>query len=340
MDKLLSQDEIDALLQGIEEGKVDTTAEQPAQTDVVPFDFANQDRIIRGRMPTLDVLNDLTARAFRASFSIALRKGVDVGPRGVQMMKFGEFTRTLTVPSSLHVFKMDPLRGYALLCLDPKLVFTLVDIFFGGSGKTTFRIEGRDFTTIESKLILKVVNMIFVDLEKTWKAIHPLSFQYVRSEINPQFISIVYPSDLVIVVPFALELEEFTGMIFLCIPYATLEPIKGKLYSGYQTDQLELDHTWVERFVEHIRHTRVELVVDMGGCQISVQDLLNLKVGEVLQLDVGPTDLLTARVEDIPKFRGRAGSYGSKKAFQVDQRIRPALKRPKEEMPWERKASK
>ncbi len=338
MEKLLSQEEIDALLQGIEDGKVDTSAEQAAPADIVPFDFSNQDRIIRGRMPTLDVLNDLLARSLRNSFSLALRKVVDVGPRGVQMMKFGEFTRTLTVPSSLHVFKMDPLRGHAILCLDPKLVFTLVDIFFGGTGKTSFRIEGRDFTAIETKLILKVVNLILADLEKTWKVVHPLNFQYVRSEINPQFMSIVSPSDIVVIISLALELDEFTGMIFLCIPYAILEPIKGKLYSGYQTDELEMDHTWVERFIEHIRHAEVEVVVDLGKCQITVQDLLQLKVGEVLQLNKGVGDLLTGRVEGIPKILGKAGSYGRKKAFQVEEKIRPVLRRGREERTWERKA--
>ena len=136
MEKILSQDEIDALLKGMEDGKVDTPAEQKDQTGAVRFDFANQDRIIRGRMPTLEIINDIFARLFRNAFSMFLRKVIDFGPRGVQMMKFGEFIRALPVPSSLHIFKMEPLRGHAILVLDPKLVFTLVDIFLGGSGKT------------------------------------------------------------------------------------------------------------------------------------------------------------------------------------------------------------
>ena len=223
MDKILTQEEIDALLRGMSEGQVDTTPEESDESGIVPYDLANQDRIIRGRMPTLEIINDNLSRLFRNSLSSSLRKIIDVGPRGVQMMKFGEFVRTLPVPSSLHVFKMDPLRGHAILTLDSKLIFALVDIFLGGSGKTNFRVEGREFTAIETKLIRKVVNMFLVDMEKAWTMVQPLTVRHVRSEINPQFVSIVPPSDLVVVIPWGIELEHFTGIITVCIPYSMIE---------------------------------------------------------------------------------------------------------------------
>jgi flagellar motor switch protein FliM len=317
MEKILSQEEIDALLRGIEDGKVDTNAESPEKSGIIQFDFSNQDRIIRGRMPTLEIMNDLFSRLFRNTLSMALRKVIEVSPRGVQMVKFGEFIRGLSVPSSLHVFRMDPLRGNAVLSLDPKLVFTLVDIFLGGSGKNSFKIEGRDFTGIESKLIHKVVTWIFTELEKVWKTIHPLTIQFVRSEINPQFVSIVSPSDLVITVSFGLEIEQFTGMFTLCIPYSMMEPIKAKLYSGYQSDQLEVDHNWVQRFSERLHSTEVGVVVELGGCQITPQNLLKLKVGDVLPLEKNASDFLIAKVQGVPKFFGKAGVYGGHRAFQV-----------------------
>ncbi|MBM4333027.1 MAG: flagellar motor switch protein FliM [Deltaproteobacteria bacterium] len=322
MDKLLSQDEIDAILQGIDDGKVNTSAEQQNKSGVSPFDFTNQDRIIRGRMPTLEILNDFFARLFRNTLSMSLRKVIDVSPKGIQMVKFGEFIRTLPVPSSLHIYKMDPLRGHAILSLDPKLVFTLVDVFLGGSGKTTFRIEGRDFTAFETRLIHKVVTMVFNDLEKAWKTIHPLTIQFVRSEINPQFVSIVTPSDLVITITFGVELEQFTGFITLCIPYSTIEPIKAKLYSGYQSDQLEMDRSWVQRFYERLTISEVEVVVELGGGRITPQKLLQLKVGDVLPLDKGVGELLSAKVQGIPKLLGRAGIYGGNKAFQIEEKVK------------------
>ncbi len=321
MEKLLSQDEIDALLKGIENGKVETPAEQKDLTGVVRFDFANQDRIIRGRMPTLEIINDIFARLFRNAFSMFLRKVIDFGPRGVQMMKFGEFIRALPVPSSLHIFKMESLRGHAILILDPKLVFTLVDIFLGGSGKTNYRIEGREFTAVETRLIQKVVTMILADLEKAWKTIHPLTVHYVRSEINPQFVSIVSPSDLVITIPFGLELDQFTGMITFCIPYSTIEPIKGKLYSGFQSDQLEIDHSWIERFLERLRNSEVEMVVELARNQITTKELLDLKIGDILPLGKEVTEPLLARVQGVPKFYGKGGLCGTNKAFQVERKI-------------------
>jgi flagellar motor switch protein FliM len=269
-------------------------------------------------MPTLEILNDIFSRLFRNTVSMALRKVVEVSPRGVAMEKFGEFIRGLSVPSSLHIFRMDPLRGYAVLSLDPKLVFTLVDIFLGGTGKSSFKIEGRDFTTIESKLILKVVNWILNELEKVWGTVHPLTIQYVRSEINPQFVSIVSPSDLVITISFGLEIEQFTGMFTLCIPYSAIEPIKTKLYSGYQSDQLEVDRNWIQRFAERLKFSEVNIVVELGGCQINPQNLMNLKVGDVLTLNKNISEPLVAKIQGVPKFLGKAGVYGGHRALRIE----------------------
>jgi flagellar motor switch protein FliM len=325
MEKILSQEEIDALLNGIEEGKVETSPEPRTAggAETAPYDFSSQDRNIRGRMPTLEVLNDFFARSLRNTLTVILRKSLEVVPQKLAMMKYGEFTKTLPLPSSIHVFKMTPLRGNGLLVLDPKLVFSFVDILLGGTGRMNFRIEGRDFTAIESKLIMKVVNMIFTDLEKIWSSIHPVSFQYVRSEFNHQFAAIVPPTDLVLTLPFALEMEQTTGLITLCIPYSSLEPIKAKLYSGFQTDPLEFDHSWARRLVDQLRTTEVEMVIELGKASISTQSLLQLKVGDVLPLEKDVSEPLMAKIEEVPKFLGKAGIYGNNKAFQIDDRVKP-----------------
>jgi flagellar motor switch protein FliM len=286
MEKILSQEEIDALLKGIEDGKVETTSESPgAGPEAVAYDFANQDRIIRGRMPTLEGINDFFARSLRNPLTLILRKNLEITPHKLVLMKYGEFTRTLPQPCSIHVFKINPLRGTGLLVLDPKLVFSFVDIFLGGTGRMNFRIEGRDFTPIESKLIMKVVNIIFSELEKVWSSVHPLSFQYLRSEFNSQFASIVPPTDLVLTIPFDLELEQVNGLITLCIPYSALEPIKAKLYSGFQTDPLECDQSWVLRIADQVKATEVEVVIELGKVSVSAQRLLQLKEGDILTLE-------------------------------------------------------
>ena len=322
MDKLLSKEEIDALLRGMENGEVETKPESVDQPGVVPYDFVNQYRVIRGRMAVLDVINDRFSKLFRNSLSGALRKIIDVSSKGVQMLKYGEFIKTLPVPSSLHIFKMDPLRGHALLVLESKLVFTLVDIFFGGSGKTVFQTEGREFTAIESKLIQRIVAMIFADLGKAWNAAHPLTFQYIRSEINPQYVNILHPTDLTMAIPFEVVLEQFTGLVTACIPYSTIEPIKTKLTFGYQSEQLDVDSSWVERFVDRLKTVTVGIKVELGKSQITVQDLLQLKEGDTFSLGKEVTDPLVVQVEGVPKFIGKAGAYGGNKAVQISERIK------------------
>jgi flagellar motor switch protein FliM len=321
-EKILSQEEIDALLHGVEGGEVNTTPESLSRPGIVPYDFMNPDRIIRGRMPVLELVNGSFCKLFRTSLSSALRKTVDVSSKGVQMLKFGEFIKTLPVPSSLHIFKMDPLRGHAILVLESNLIFTLVDVFFGGSGKTSFRIEGRDFTAIESRLIQKVVTMVFSDLDKAWHSVHLLTFQYIRSEMNPAFVNIVPASDLVITISFGVELETFSGMITLCIPYSIIEPIKTKLYSAYQVDQTEIDHGWTERLLDRLQSARVELKVELGRHHLMVQDLLQLKVGDVLLLEKEVSEPLVVQVEGIPKFLGKAGVCGGNKAIQIEEKLK------------------
>lgn len=239
-------------------------------------------------------------------------------------MKFGEFIKTLPVPSSLHLFKMEPLRGHSLLILESKLAFTLLDLFFGGSGKAAYRIEGREFTAIESRLIHKIVTMIFTDLEKAWGRVHPLTFHYIRSEVNPQFATIVTPLDLVMTIPFEVELEEFTGEITLCIPYSNIEPIKTKLYSGYQGDQLEADQNWIERFLERLKGAEVEINVELGRRWITVQDLLQLKIGDTFVLEKEVTEPLIAQVQGVNKFFVKAGTYGGNRAVQIEGKIFPS----------------
>jgi flagellar motor switch protein FliM len=323
VEKILSQEEIDALLRGMENGDVSTAPERPDRSGVNRYDFNNQDRVIRGRMPALEIINDHFCRLFRNNLSSALRKTIDVGSRDIEMKKFGEFIKTLPVPSSLHVFRMDPLRGYAILALEANLVFTLLDVFFGGSGKGTYRVEGRDFTAIESRLIHKVATMIFSDMEKAWNVIHPITLQHVRSEINPQFVNIVSPIDPVINIKFGVELEQFTGMITLCIPYATIEPIKNRLYSGFQSEQPEVDQTWVSIFLERLQSAEVEVKVELGKSRVMVQDLLRWKEGDVLSLNREVSDPLVVQVQGVPKFLGKPGICRGNKAIQIEGRAKP-----------------
>jgi flagellar motor switch protein FliM len=319
MNKVLSQEEVDALLQGMSGGEIEVETGAGSGADgVVVYDLTNQDRIIRGRMPTLEIMNDRFARLFRTTISTSLRKIVDITTTSVDMVKFGEFMRSLPVPTSLHIFKMDPLRGHAVFVLESKLVFNLVETFFGGAGTGEVKVEGRDFTAIEQQLTRKVVLMALHDLEQAWKPVHDLTMVYQRTENNPQFASIVPPSDVVIVVKFEMEMEHAAGTITVCIPYSTIEPIRNKLYAGFQSDQLEVDHEWMRRFRAQLRDAEIEVSIEVGRAEILSGDLLKFKVGDVITLDKDINEPLVALVQGVPKFMGRAGTFKGNKAFKVE----------------------
>ncbi len=322
MNQFLSQDEVDALLHGITGGEVET--QQSGGIDdsgIVTYDLTNQERIIRGRMPTLEILNQKIARQLRASLSGTLRRMVDVNALNVQMIKFGEFLKTLPVPTSMHVFRMQPLRGGALLVIESKLVFALIDSFFGGPGSTHVKIEGRDFTPIETHMILRVANMVFEEMEKAWEPIEPIKIEVERSEVNPQFVGIVPPSDVVITTPFEVEMDDARGIITVCLPYATIEPIRAKLYAGFQSERLEIDQSWLRRILHQLEETRVEASVEIGSAEIPLGILLNLRVGDIICLDQDCDSQLVVKIEGVPKFTGYARKFKQKKALEISGRL-------------------
>lgn len=322
MEKILSQNEIDALLRGVEDGKVETAPDRKNDVGVTRYDFANPERILRGRIPAFEILNDQFPRSFKNTLSSVLRKTIDVSAKGVQTMRFDEFMKPLPVPSSLHIFRMDPLRGHSLLVLESKVIFTLLDIFFGGSGRSVYKVEARDFTVIESRFINKLVTLILSDFEKAWQPIYPLKIQYVRSEVNPEFVSIATPSDPMITIPFEIGFEQFTGVITLCIPYSLIKPIKTALYARFESETQEVDRKWIDRFIDRIKGAEVEVAVELGRRRMAIRDILNLKAGDTLLLDKDASEPLIARVQGVPKFSGRAGLYGTNKAIQIEGKIK------------------
>ncbi|GAB1410853.1 flagellar motor switch protein FliM [Desulfovibrionales bacterium] len=317
MSKILNQDEVDALLRGISGGEIETEDEVVQDAgNVVTFDLANQDRIIRGRMPVLEIINDRFSRLSTSALANTMRKRVDVNPVSIDMSKFGDFMRSLPVPTSINIFKLDPLRGNALLVVDTRLVFTLVENFFGGAGSQP-KIEGRDFTPIEQSIITKVVKIILANLEDAWRPVHEVSIEYLRSEINPQFATIVPPSDVVVVISFEVELESSLGTMVLALPYATIEPIRSKLYAAFQTERLEIDHAWISRFRDRLMETPVDVDVTFGTTTVTGRQLLDLQVGDIVLLDQDEDALLKAYVHGVLKFQGAPGFVKGNKAFKI-----------------------
>ena len=318
MTNILSQEEVDALLRGISGGEIETQADEYQEPGVItPYDLTSQDRITRGRMPTLEMTNEKFARLFRTTLSSLLRKVVSVTAVSTDMIKFGEFLKTLPVPTSLHLFRMDPMHGKAIFVVESKIIFTLVDIMFGGSGTEAFKVEGRQFTVIENNLIKKVVLSALADLEKCWQQLVNLKISYQQSENNPQYAQIVPLSDVVVVMNFEIEMEYTSGVVSICIPYSMLAPIKGKLSAGFQSDQLDVDKAWTNRFKSGLLKSYVDIFVELGRAQILGKDIVNLKKGDVIPLEKYASDPLDIYVEEVKKFKGFPGNYKGNQAVQI-----------------------
>ncbi|TQV84182.1 flagellar motor switch protein FliM [Exilibacterium tricleocarpae] len=317
MQDLLSQDEIDALLHGVDDGDIETESDaQPG--GISSYDLTSQDRIVRGRMPTLEMINERFARYTRISMFNLLRRSADVSVSGIQIQKFGEYVHTLYVPTSLNMVKFRPLRGTALVILDAKLVFKLVDNFFGGDGRHA-KIEGREFTPTELRVVQMVLEQVFIDLTEAWKAVLPIEFEYINSEVNPSMANIVSPSEVVVVSTFQVELDGGGGELHITIPYATIEPIREMLDAGLQTDTDERDERWINALRRDVMEARVDLECDIARRDIPLRDIVDLKDGDVIPIELPDTQVLTAN--GVPMFRTILGQSRGHLALKITSQI-------------------
>lgn len=321
MGQILSQEEVDALLKGVVGGDIETESDMRASGDageIQKYDFAAQDKVIRGRMPTLDAINDRFARFFRNTLSGLLRRMIDVTPVSIDTLKFGNFMRSLPVPSSIHIIHVDPLRGNAMVVLETKLVFALVDSFFGGRGAGAMKVEGREFTPIEQHMLYKVVSAAIKELEQSWQPVYELTFEYVRGEMNPQFAGIIPNDDVLIVVQFDIEMEEMSGNIMICIPYMLIEPIRERLYASFHTEEkTNIDSAWVNRFKHELMGVYVDLSVELGKTSITSRELVSLKKGDILVLEKDVADEMIVRVQSLPKYYARPGKVKDNLAVDI-----------------------
>jgi len=332
---ILSQDEIDALLHGIDGGDVETEQDRGPDGQIRAYDFNSQERIVRGRMPTLEMINERFARLFRIGLFNMLRRTPEVSVGGVELMKFSEYVHTLFVPTSLNMVKVLPLRGTGLFVVDPKLVFILVDNFFGGDGRFFAKIEGREFTATEQRVIRNVLNQAFIDLKQAWNPVLNVDFEYQSSEVNPQFANIVSPTEVVVVSRFHVELDGGGGDLHVTLPYNMVEPIRDLLDAGVQSDRNEVDERWTRSLRDEMKTATVTLSSVLTEVEISLRDLRNLRPGDIIPIEM--PELVTVFAEDIPVFKGRFGVSDGNNAVKITSAIRrpserdviPNLRQPK-----------
>jgi flagellar motor switch protein FliM len=315
--QILSQDEVDALLQGITGESQKLDKEEVELGAIRDYDIASQERIVRGRMPTMEIINERFARNIRIGLFNFIRRSPEISIGGVKVQKYSAFLREIVVPTNFNIVSVRPLRGSGLIVCDPTLVFAVIDSLFGGVGKFHTRIEGRDFSATEQRIISRLVEVIINEFKKAWVGIYPLELDYQRSEMQPQFANIATPSEIVVSTSFTLEIGDTTGTINFCIPYSTMEPIRDILYSTIQGDSAEPDRRWVNLLTQQIQAAEVELVAELAHAPATVEQLLSLKAGDFIELDLSPG--IEAKVSNVPVLACHYGTSNGRYALKVDE---------------------
>ena len=317
-DNFLSQEEVDALLKGVN-GDQDDTGKQEDTSGVRPYNLATQERIVRGRMPTLEIINERFSRLLRIGLFNFLHRSAEVSIGPVRVSKYSEFIRNLVVPTNLNLVHMKPLRGTGLIVLDPNLVFLLVDNLFGGDGRFHTRVEGRDFTQTEQRIIQRILAIIFETYAKSWEPVYPVEFEYIRSEMNTQFANIATPNEVVVSTTFTIELGPVSGDMHFCVPYSMIEPIRDLLTSSMQGETLEMDKRWIRLMTQQIQTAEVEILANMGSANVTLGDILNMKAGDVIPITV--PERVTAEVDGVPVMECSYGKLNGQYALRVEKLI-------------------
>ena len=324
MAQVLSQAEIGALLNAVND---ETNSEAQEGTDyftddsndesIRPYDLTNQDRVIRGRMPTLEIIYERFIRTFRISLSNSLRKISTISMLSTDLLKFGEFVNTLSIPSCICIIRFNELRGPALLIFEPKLAYAIIDSYFGGTDRPFSKMEGKEFTAIELAFMKRVMDMAIGDLEEAWAPVHKIDAQYVRTEVNPQFVGVVPPSDVIFATTFEVEFEPTFGTVTLVVPYSTIEPIKQKLSSSFQADNDMADNLWTALMNQHLVEIEAPLIAKLGETVINIGNLVNLEIGDIIPLSENANGEVIVEVAGVQKLHGIIGSYKGNRAIQI-----------------------
>jgi flagellar motor switch protein FliM len=315
----LSQEEVDALLKGVTGETDDAPTEASDPGGVKRYDLGRQERIVRGRMPTMELINERFARYLRIGLFNYMHKGVEVSVGPIKVQKYNEFIRNLVVPTNLNLIQAKPLRGTGLIVLDPNLVFLVVDNMFGGDGRFHTRVEGRDFTATEQRIIQGLLGVVFEEYEKAWQPVYPLAFEYVRSEMNTQFANIATPSEVVICITFNLEFSGNTSELHICLPYSMLEPIKDLLYSAMHSEEASSDNRWTGMLTRQLQTAEVELVATLGSTSITLGEIINMKAGDIIPLTI--EESIQATVDGVPVVESRYGIRNGQYALKIGRFI-------------------
>ena len=317
-EEFLSQEEIDALLKGVS----DDTDDEPVEdtpAGIRSYNLGSQERIVRGRMPTLEIINERFARNWRIGLFNFMRRNAEISVGPVKVQKYSEFIRNLVVPTSLNLVHVKPLRGTALFVFDPNLIFLVVDNLFGGDGRFHMRVEGRDFTDVEQRIIQRMLQLVFEHYARAWQPVYPIDFEFLRMEMHTEFANVATPNEVVVTTSFSIELGSNGGDVHICMPYTMIEPIRDRLTSAIQGEALEVDKRWLRLLSQQVQTAEVELIADLATAKVRFSDIVNMKAGDVIPVELD--DCVTAKVDGVPVMECNYGTFNGQYALRVNRML-------------------
>ena len=317
-DDSLSSEEVDVLLKGMARSR-GVAQQDSSENNCRPYNLATQERIVRGRMPTLEIINERFARLLRLGLFNFMRRSANVTAGPVRVIKFSEFVHSLVVPSNLNLVHVKPLRGTSLFVFNPTLVSLVVDNLFGGDGRFQLKNERRDFTQTEQRIIQRLLNLVFDNYAKSWHPVYPIEFEYVRAEMNIQFANVATPNEVVVATTFEVNFGSVVGEMHICTPYSILEPIRDLLSSSVQGESLEVDKRWVGRLSKQVQSAEVMLLVNLAQAEVTIDQILKMKAGDVIPLDI--PEFVTASVDGVPVMECRYGISNGRYALRMEKML-------------------
>lgn len=325
MDQVLSQAEIDALLGGISEGEIPTEAAAVEETvvaeqqrQVQDFDFMRFTKGKKEKLPALEFIYDRFSKSFRSALSLFMEREIEVGAVPAQYVEYNEFIKTLPLPTNMNIVVTENLNGFFIVIFDAKLIFSVLETVFGSATISPARIEGREFTKIEFNVIKKLIDLVSAEMEKAWEPVYEINCKYSRSEINPNYITMVAKEETVSLNEFSIEIGDITSWMKICMPYGVLESIKGYLISTPSREDMDMREKWFARIRERIMDVPVEIRAILGRKRMPLQEFAGLGTGNVIMVDRYVDDAIDIEIYKRTKFRGKMGVFKGSKAVKVD----------------------
>lgn len=324
MDQVLSQAEIDALLGGISEGEILTETAFVEETATVEerqvrdFDFMRFTKGKKERLPALEFIYDRFSKSLRSALSLFMEREIEVGVSPVQYVEYNEFIKTLPLPTNMNIVVTENLNGFFIVIFDAKLIFSVLETVFGSATISPARIEGREFTKIEFNVIKKLIDLVSAEMEKAWGPVYAITCKYSRSEINPNYITMVAKEETVSLNEFSIEIGDITSWMKICMPYGVLESIKGYLISTPSREDMDMREKWFGRMRERIMEVPVEVRAILGRKRMPLHEFAALGSGNVIMVDRYVNDAIDVEIHKKTKFHGKMGVFKGSKAVKVD----------------------